>query len=373
MANFTPLKNIDRKKINKFFLIANFLLIFLISIVVLIYYNQILKPTKPGAAQRRCRDIDNQRECNASCSPLKSNGKSYACKWLSAQNKCIESGNECGGSTGGGGEEITAGFCSKNQPSPTWVQCGSGIGDSKCTFCLKPYKRTCNQILQERGCGKYISSEKCTRINSKCFRCTSDSGGLAYHYKCDRVDLSGGCQENGRLLGNFGVGTHEFCFDGNPNDCGFEQIDWGNDRSTMKILERIGPVSCGGGSTNQTIPSIPTNTPTPTPTRIIVSNTPTPTPTIIISDTQTPTPTDTPIPTNTPTTPPNQPTNTPGPTATETPSPSPTEIILVANNNTPTSSPITNTPIQEIVQAGDRRSFLILSIPISLIILSLFL
>jgi len=69
----------------------------------------------------------------------------------------------------------------------------------------------------------------------------------------------------------------------------------------------------------------------------------------------------------------NNPTNTPGPTATETPSPSPTEIILVANNNTPTSSPITNTPIQEIVQAGDRRSFLILSIPISLIILSLFL
>jgi len=57
------------------------------------------QPTKPGAAQRKCRDIDNQKECNASCSPPKSNGKSYACKWLSVQNKCIESGNECGGSS----------------------------------------------------------------------------------------------------------------------------------------------------------------------------------------------------------------------------------------------------------------------------------
>jgi len=306
MSNFTPLTDTNKKKINKFFLIANLFLILLISIIGFVYYNQTLQPTKPGAI----------------------------------------------------GEEITEGLCSNNQKSNGWVQCGSGIGDSKCTFCLKPYQRTCNQILQERGCGNQINVG-CTKINNKCFRCTSDKGGLAYHYKCDRVtDLSGGCQDNGRLLGNFGSGTHEFCFDGNPNDCGSEQIDW-----VGKIMSRIGPVPCGGGSPNPTDTPIPTRTPTPTPTRIIVSNTPTPTPTIIISNT--PTPTATPIPTNTPTTSPNQPTNTP--------IPSPTEIILVVNTNTPMPSQPTNTPIQQIVKTGDVRSSWIYTLPIGIILLGLLL
>jgi hypothetical protein len=288
MANFTPSKNIDRKKINKFFLIANFLLIFLISIVVLIYYNQTLKPTKPGAAQKRCREIDNQRECNASCSPPKANNLAYKCKWLSAQNKCIESGKVCGSDI----TPISGGQC----PFPPGLPpvCMTG------TCCVPGETSTGNPACIGRGPRMTV---------------------CAPGYEC-----------------HWGIG----CF---PKE----------------------------NTKNPTNTPIPTKTPTPTPTRIVVSNTPTPTPTIIISDTPTPISTDTPIPTNIPTTPPNQPTNTPGPTATETPSPSPTEIILVANNNTPTSLPITDTPIQEIVQAGDRRSFLILSIPISLIILSLFL
>jgi hypothetical protein len=103
MSNFTPLTDTNKKKINKFFLIANLFLILLISIIGFVYYNQTLQPTKPGAAQRKCSDIDNQTECNASCSPTKSDGKSYACKWLSAQNKCIESGSECGRPPGGSG------------------------------------------------------------------------------------------------------------------------------------------------------------------------------------------------------------------------------------------------------------------------------
>ncbi len=49
-----------------------------------------------------CGSLTTQSSCVGSCSPTKSTGKSYACKWLSAQNKCTEASWECAGATQGG-------------------------------------------------------------------------------------------------------------------------------------------------------------------------------------------------------------------------------------------------------------------------------
>ncbi len=340
MDNFTPLKTKHQKKSEKFFLIANIFLLLIVVFFTGYYMTQRLISTRQKAAGVKCSTIDNQKDCNAACSPPKANGKSYACKWLSEKNACVESSKECG--PGGIKEEITEGFCSNNQTPPHWFQCGIGVGNPKCTFCLKSTTRTCNQVLKERGCGNYYFSSDgvCSRSNNKCFKCENASGGDAYHYKCDRITNIGnqGCQDNPRFLGNLGGGEQTFCFDGGPDDCGSEQIDWGN-----VFITRIGPVACNKNNNQNQINPSPTLTPTEIPTNTPIL-TPTSTPTLI--------PTSTPIstPTSTPTTPPNQPTNTPNLTSTNTPTP--TEIIIAQTTSTLTPQGTTNTQTPTIPVSG---------------------
>jgi len=196
--------------------------------VALVRQNQNIKEK---AAEVKCRDITSRSTCNSSCSPPKSDGKRYACKWICPSGegcKCIESGNECNPDGGGGG----------------------GI----------------------------VGGKSCTRVNEKCFNCRTGNG-LAYHYKCDKNTLSGGCQDNERLIGNLTAGTHEFCFDGGLNACGSEQIDFpppSGNNSDSGFISRYGPEPCKKEGP----------TPTPTPTR---APSPTPTPTRAPSPTPTPT------------------------------------------------------------------------------------
>ncbi|GAB4219585.1 MAG: hypothetical protein Fur009_6440 [Candidatus Microgenomates bacterium] len=101
MANFTPInpkkisnKSLPKKKFN-LLLWGNLIMVVLIAVIGILYYNQTLQTTKQKAAGVKCSTIDNQKDCNAACSPPKANGLAYKCKWLSNQG-CIESSNLCG-------------------------------------------------------------------------------------------------------------------------------------------------------------------------------------------------------------------------------------------------------------------------------------
>lgn len=103
MENFTPidLKKLEKKS-GKFFLIANILLMFLVVGITGYYLKNKLITKKEKAVGISCKTITNRNDCNAACSPVKPDGKQYSCKWLSEEQKCIESSKECGrdGATG---------------------------------------------------------------------------------------------------------------------------------------------------------------------------------------------------------------------------------------------------------------------------------
>lgn len=101
MANFTPInpkkisgKSSPKKKLN-LLLWGNLIMVLLIAIIGIFYYNQTLQTTKQKAAGVKCSTIDNQKDCNASCSPPKADGLAYKCKWLSDKG-CTESSKLCG-------------------------------------------------------------------------------------------------------------------------------------------------------------------------------------------------------------------------------------------------------------------------------------
>jgi hypothetical protein len=249
MSNFTPLTNTNKKKINKFFLIANLFLILLISIIGFVYYNQTLQPTKPGAAQRKCSDIDNQTECNASCSPKKSDGKSYACKWLSAQ-KCIESGNECGSHFPG------SGTC------PSWTTASDKFDH-------------CNNCKAYCDC----QSKSTTPTNIDIYYCPN------YDYICENQNPKQCKKENNPT--NTPIPTRT------PTPTRIVVSNTPTPTPT-RIISNTPTTTPIPTNTPTTPPNQPTNTPGPTAT-----NTPIPSPTeiILVANTNTPIPSQ---PTNTP-------------------------------------------------------------------------
>lgn len=44
----------------------------------------------------KCSEFESKKECDLGCSPLKNNNISYKCKWMSVEQKCVESSNVCG-------------------------------------------------------------------------------------------------------------------------------------------------------------------------------------------------------------------------------------------------------------------------------------
>jgi hypothetical protein len=259
MSNFTPLTDTNKKKINKFFLIANLFLILLISIVGFVYYNQTLQPTKPGAAQRSCRDINNQKECNASCSPTKSDGKSYACKWLSAQNKCTESGNECGSRFSGSGR------------CPSWTTASDKF--DHCNNC----KAYCDCVVYSSG----ITPPIPTFVDI--YYCPN------YDHICENQNPTQCKKENNLINTPIPTSTPT------PTPTRIVVSNTPTPTPTRMISNTPTPtVTPIPTNTPTTPPNQPTNTPAPTAT-----NTPIPSPTeiILVANTNTPIPSQ---PTNTP-------------------------------------------------------------------------
>ncbi len=107
--NFTPLKTSQKKrKTNSLLIIGNLFLVVLIALIGVVYYNKTLITTQQQAAAQGCKSYDNAKDCNAACSPPKSDGQSFSCKWFSASHSCGESSKSCGYPGGGGG---TTGSC----------------------------------------------------------------------------------------------------------------------------------------------------------------------------------------------------------------------------------------------------------------------
>ncbi|KKP68297.1 MAG: hypothetical protein UR68_C0038G0010 [Candidatus Roizmanbacteria bacterium GW2011_GWA2_35_19] len=184
-----------------------------------------------------CSGITSPRICNESCSPPKgTNNNEFRCRWNYNTQSCGESAKIC--ITSGGGTGI--------------------IGGSGCTK---------------------ISN------NNNCYNCKVEKQGTANHYTCSYLPISGAGCPNGfqtgivskSYLGFFSAGTQQFCFDGGPEACGSEQIDFGS-HGSKQFISRIGPTAC-------------VRTPTKTPTvRPIRSPTPTVRPTRIPTLTQAPSP-----------------------------------------------------------------------------------
>ncbi len=321
MSNFTP---INPKKINKssskkkfnFLLWGNLILVVLIAVVGLVYYNQTLQTTKQKAAETP--------------TPL----PTLACGTIQCQL----------GST----------LCQQDSSGKnTGYLCGC-IDLSRGINCLVKVWRCTNwnpdKCPTERKEGEEKGSCPDLKVEGNCVKKKDGTSFTAMHYFCPDMTSGGnGCQLNGVLKQN----VRSICFE---YDCGTEQIDIFN---TTCFRSRVGSKPCSDSSTTST----PTPTPTPTPTNR-PTNTPTPTPTN--QPTNTPTPTLTTLPTNTPTIPP---TNTPP----NNPSSTPTEIILVQTTNTPIQSSPTSTPPQQIAQTGDLRSSWVFAVPIGVILLGLLL
>ncbi|OQY66752.1 hypothetical protein B6D29_02505, partial [Microgenomates bacterium UTCPR1] len=167
VKNFTALKTKPKKKLNKVFLALN---IFLMLVVVGItgYYLRERLLTKKEKAYSpyspfpiaKCSELS-ARDCGDYCSPVKSNGLNYYCKWT-GQHGCIESSTPCG--SDGRGSAVTCD--SVTGPTPNgfpdkcpWegdccVPAGTSTGAKDCqgvgprwTYCEKGYV-----CVQGRGC-----------------------------------------------------------------------------------------------------------------------------------------------------------------------------------------------------------------------------
>ncbi len=206
------------------------------------------------AAEISCKSIDNPKDCKNACSPPKNNGKSYQCKWLSAQANCAESANECGAGGGGETEKITPGNCSGDQTKDNgWFQCGSGAGGANCNFCLYAVQRTCNQVLQDKGC--FTATAGACNIS-----------GPVETYYCQGnppPDTSGGCQKNDPLPAGVKWDPSTKTITG--SFCGTVQVDQvGSEGSGPKG----GPIFCTKTDTSGCKTQPP---PTPTPASITAS------------------------------------------------------------------------------------------------------
>lgn len=133
-----------------------------------------------------CSSFGTPTQCESSCSPVKSNGQQFQCKWLSNQG-CIESAQEC--STSGGG----------------W---GGNSG----------------------GCSQYHAKFS---ENNRCLESTTADPISPTKYKCPGYFGGGGCQQNGQV-----ITAQKVCFD--DNFCGTQQIDLNYPNCWISVQEGAG-------------------------------------------------------------------------------------------------------------------------------------
>lgn len=198
------------------------------------------------AAIQSCKDITKASECQQTCSPPKStDNKSYQCKWLSSQSKCVESANEC--NNDGSCNTYSDG---KNCGSDGFSCVGAEPEKPGCSFCLsKNCNRTCNQVLLSNNCKVKIADQDCSSItNPKIFYCEGD------------FDISQkGCFDNDPLPPGvrWDPSTHSI----KGSFCGTIQVDQNADEGSSAYCSWMDRSGCG---TNPT--PTPTTKPTPTPT-----------------------------------------------------------------------------------------------------------
>lgn len=181
------------------------------------------------AGESGCNGNKTQASCVGSCSPIKADGKSYACKWLSAgTGACNESEQECGGGGGGGGLDCSTALCNPLGSKSCQEQAGANhkntgynctcIDLSSGTQCIHDWRCTdfdTNACPIDGGtppnAGKYCSGNTCSvpAYSSSCW---------VSHYRSDKKDdpvvndiTIGSATKQSATLG--------------ATDCGAEQID----------------------------------------------------------------------------------------------------------------------------------------------------
>lgn len=323
ISNFTPLKNFKPKKIKKWLIFGNIVLVILVAVIGAVYYNSTLISTQQKAGFE-CSDWSNKRKCAEERKAYEESGQAEADKEAKKKKEREEKRMK-------EGEYVPAGGCPGG-----YISCDlNDTSGKRHKFCISNdgSEGGCNSGAVNRGITVKIGGDG------------PGSGGWLCEY--GKNGYSGGSCVGYNSVQTVGTGKPPNCF------CGIIQIDGGQWAGTYQS-------TCGCNKEQETAITtstpvgtiIPTPTEGPTPTEILIAQI---SPTVPITEVPTETPTNTP----TPTTPPNQPTNTPGPTATSTPTP-------------PPGSTSTPTPLQSIPTAGAPKPFVFL-IPVGIIILSLLL
>ena len=136
------------------------------------------------AAEAPCSNITSSVECGKTCSPLKGTPPtSFACKWLSATSKCVESAQTCGGST----TPVTPDEVSC--PAGTNTYTYNGAGYFYCGGCVDKCVRT--DLLASGGCNVYVSNKCGTPIQYGGVKCVKAPTPALAGEKCNVQSGSG--------------------------------------------------------------------------------------------------------------------------------------------------------------------------------------
>lgn len=143
-----------------------------------------------GGSPTGCSAKTSSGSCESSCSPEKSNGKKFECKWINGH--CTESANECGSS--GNNKHTTKVACGTTGS----VQCGK-TPDGCGGFCILPVDDTCDDMLRkecnfepQRGANykanaSYFNKNDCPSGYQSAFcDCTNPSDSKRYGVCFDR-------------------------------------------------------------------------------------------------------------------------------------------------------------------------------------------
>ncbi len=292
MDNFTPLKIKSKKNFKKILIFGNLILVVLIAVIGVVYYNRTLLTTQqkavaPGACV--CNDSKG-KAVPGSCS-----GGSCDCGALEVRN------DRCGETSGGGqpGQQNNEQSCDNS--GGHWCEVWD-INGKKHNFCAG----------RTEGCQNAAVDQGITMQ-------TGGGGPGLGGWRCiiGQNNYTGGSCDSRNYAQVVGTGKPPSCF------CGIIQIDGGEWNGTYqsncgcnKEEETAMAASTPVGTIIPTPSDIPNATPTDTLIAVIPTTAPTEVPTKVPTEIPTGVPTNSPTPT--PTTPAGQPTNTPGPTATPT-------------------------------------------------------
>lgn len=209
-------------------------------------------------ASAGCNDYDgDSRGCNNACSPPKADGTSYACKYLSTTQHCVESTSTCGGGSGGTAPDTrSCSGCTAGGLPGQYSCSGSGYSDVNYAFCGGCVNSCVRGALLPTGCRGYINTQCGTGGTGYCSAVTSPYET----YYCQGnppPNTSLGCQSKDPLPG--GVRFDDASNNIIGSFCGTVQID----DSFGNFCSRTDTSGC---STNPP-PTVPPATPPPsTPT-----------------------------------------------------------------------------------------------------------